>query len=130
MLPGWNDDRVQDAWPAFRAGCAALVDPHFASRAFWTPACAAADAVDPLDAVAVRAFFESHFSPYEVVAADGRTTGMVTGYYEPLLAGSRTKTTRFTVPLYAAPDDLLTVDLASLYPELKDKRLRGRVEGR
>ena len=130
MLPGWNDDRVQDAWLAFRAGCAALVDPHFASRALWTPACAAADAVDPLDAVAVRAFFESHFSPYEVVAADGRTTGMVTGYYEPLLAGSRTKTARFTVPLYAAPDDLLTVDLASLYPELKDKRLRGRVEGR
>ncbi len=55
---------------------------------------------------------------------------MVTGYYEPLLAGSRTKTARFTVPLYAAPDDLLTVDLAALYPELKDKRLRGRVEGR
>jgi membrane-bound lytic murein transglycosylase A len=129
-LPGWSDDRVQDAWPAFRAGCAALVDPAFASRALWTPACAAADAVDPLDADAVRAFFESHFRPYEVVAADGRTTGTVTGYYEPLLAGSRTKTARFTVPLYAAPDDLLTVDLASLYPELKDKRLRGRVEGR
>ena len=41
-----------------------------------------------------------------------------------------TRTARFTVPLYAAPDDLLTVDLAALYPELKDKRVRGRVEGK
>ncbi len=55
---------------------------------------------------------------------------MVTGYYEPLLAGSRTRTPRYAVPLYAAPDDLLTIDLTELYPELKDKRLRGRVDGR
>ena len=34
------------------------------------------------------------------------------------------------MPLYAAPDDLLTIDLTELYPELKDKRLRGRVEGK
>jgi membrane-bound lytic murein transglycosylase A len=65
-----------------------------------------------------------------VQGADGRETGLVTGYYEPLLAGSRTRSARFGVPLYAAPDDLLTVDLAALYPELKDKRVRGRVEGR
>jgi len=70
------------------------------------------------------------FRPYQVSAADGRDTGTVTGYYEPLLAGSRTRTERYTVPLYAAPDDLLTIDLTALYPELKDKRLRGRVEGR
>ena len=129
-LPGWNDDRVQDAWPAFRVGCTALVKPDAALRALWTPVCTAAEAVDPLDGVAIRAFFEMHFSPYEVVGADGRMDGMVTGYYEPLLAGSRNATTRFTVPLYAAPDDLLTIDLTALYPEFKDKRLRGRVDGR
>ncbi len=79
---------------------------------------------------AVRAFFLEHFSPYRVAAADGGDTGLVTGYYEPLLAGSRTRTDAFAVPLYAPPDDLLTVDLTSLFPELKDKRVRGRVEGR
>jgi len=78
----------------------------------------------------VRAFFESHFSPYQVIAADGRDTGTITGYYEPLLAGSRTRSASHRVPLYAAPDDLLTIDLAELYPELKDKRLRGRVDGK
>ena len=49
---------------------------------------------------------------------------------EPLLAGSRTRSERHPVPLYGVPDDLLIVDLASLHPELKDKRVRGRVEGR
>jgi len=129
-LPGWTDDRIEDVWPAFLVGCTALVKPAAAQRALFARPCANANAIDPRDATAIRAFFESHFSPYEVVAADGRTLGMVTGYYEPLLAGSRAQTPRFGVPLYAAPDDLLTVDLTALYPELKDKRLRGRVDGR
>jgi membrane-bound lytic murein transglycosylase A len=129
-LPGWMDDRVQDAWPAFRVGCTALARPDAPQRALWAPACAAVEAVDPRDAGAIRAFFEVHFSPYAIVAADGRAEGTVTGYYEPLLAGSRSKSARFAVPLYAAPDDLLTIDLAELYPELKDRRVRGRVEGR
>ena len=129
-LAGWNDDRVQDAWPAFRVGCAALAAPAAATRALWSPSCTAAESVDPQDAAAIRAFFEFHFSPYQVVASDGRTEGTITGYYEPLLKGSRTRSDRFVVPLYAAPDDLLTIDLTELYPELKDKRLRGRLDGR
>ncbi len=85
---------------------------------------------DLSDRAAIRAFFEEHFIPYEVVAADGRTEGTITGYYEPLLRGSREKSPRFAVPLYATPDDLLAIELADLYPELKDKRLRGRIDGR
>jgi len=128
-LPGWGDDRVQEAWPAFRVGCAALVASP-ARQLLWRPPCAAADGIDPRIAGTVRAFFEGHFIPFQVVAADGRETGMITGYYEPLLAGSRTKTERFRVPLQAPPDDLLTIDLTELYPEFKDKRLRGRVDGK
>jgi membrane-bound lytic murein transglycosylase A len=78
----------------------------------------------------VRAFFETHFSPHQITGSDGGDTGRVTGYYEPLLNGSLDKTARFSVPLYAVPDDLLVVELADLYPELKGKRVRGRVEGR
>ena len=40
------------------------------------------------------------------------------------------RTAAYTVPLYAVPDDLLDVDLVELFPELKDKRVRGRVEGK
>jgi membrane-bound lytic murein transglycosylase A len=128
-LPGWGDDSVHEAWPAFIAGCRALVASP-TRQALWQSACTAAAAIDGNSNSAVRAFFESHFIPYQVAAADGRDSGLVTGYYEPLLAGSRTRSTRYPVPLYAVPDDLLVIDLAALHPELKDLRLRGRVEGR
>ena len=128
-LPGWRDDRVQEAWPAWLVSCRALVGRE-STRETWRAPCEAAASVDARDAAAVRRYFEAQFTPWSVAFPDGRTTGLVTGYYEPLLLGSRTKTRTFTVPLYAPPDDLLTVDLASLHPELKDRRVRARVEGR
>jgi membrane-bound lytic murein transglycosylase A len=128
-LPGWTADRVDAAWPAFRIGCRALLaDPR--AQPLWQAPCADADRVDATRTIAVRNFFESHFSPYRVAAADGKDTGLVTGYYEPLQKGSRERTAQFAVPLYAPPDDLLMVDLSDLYPELKDKRVRGRIDGR
>jgi membrane-bound lytic murein transglycosylase A len=78
----------------------------------------------------VRRFFASHFTPYQVVNEDGSTQGIITGYYEPLLRGSRVASDRYRYPLYGVPDDLLTVELSEVYPELKHLRLRGRVEGR
>ena len=57
-------------------------------------------------------------------------TSMVTGYYEPLLSGSRTRRGVYQHAVYAAPPDLLTIDLGDLRPDLKGQRLRGRVEGR
>ncbi|MDH5246012.1 MAG: MltA domain-containing protein [Betaproteobacteria bacterium] len=128
-LPGWSEDRVAEIWPAFRVGCVALL-ASAATRDLWQAPCSDANAVATTNPHAVREFFESHFSPYQVIAADGRDAGTITGYYEPLLSGSRARSTRHRVPLYAVPDDLLTIDLTQLYPELKDKRLRGRVEGK
>lgn len=128
-LSGWASDRVAEAWPAFLIGCRALVADD-KTRSIWEAPCARGASVDSGNAAAVRAFFVEQFKPYRVAAADGSDQGLVTGYYEPLLKGSRTKSARYGAPLYAPPDDLLTVDLAELYPELKDKRVRGRVEGR
>jgi membrane-bound lytic murein transglycosylase A len=128
-LPGWADDDVAAAWPAFRVGCPALVAAA-TTQPTWQRVCELGNAVEPSQPAAVRTFFQTHFTPYAVRGADGRDGGLVTGYYEPLLAGSRTRTARFGVPLFAPPEDLLTIDLGSLYPELKDKRVRGRVEGR
>jgi membrane-bound lytic murein transglycosylase A len=128
-LPGWYDDRPDEAWPAFRVGCAALLRSA-RTQALWQRPCTAGAAVDAKSAGAVRAFFEQYFTPYRIRGADGSETGLITGYYEPLLAGSRTKSARYSVPIYAVPDDLLIVELSDLYPELKGKRVRGRVEGR
>ncbi len=128
-LPGWNVDRQQAAWPAFRVDCKALV-ARARTQALWQAPCAAADAVDGNDVIAVRRFFEENFTPYHVTDTDGNANGLVTGYYEPLLTGSRTQSPAFPAPLYAPPDDLLIVELSDLYPELKGKRVRGRLDGR
>ena len=128
-LPRWNDDAQQDAWPSFSATCSSLLARQ-ASAAIWTTVCASAATIDGHDTLAVRAFFERHFNAYQVLAADGEAKGLVTGYYEPLLHGSRQRDERYRVPLYGPPDDLLTVELGDLYPELKDKRVRARVDGK
>jgi membrane-bound lytic murein transglycosylase A len=77
----------------------------------------------------VRQFFESSFVPYSVHNADGSTDGLVTGYYEPLLRGSRTPGKAYRFPVYGVPDDLLVVDLTEALPNLKGMRLRGRLQG-
>ncbi len=128
-LPGWREDRVQSAWPALEASCRALIaNPK--SRAAWQPTCSQAARITSPDDETARRFFEAHFSPYRIASSDGSTAGLVTGYYEPLLDGSRARSSRYKVPIFAPPDDLLAVELASLYPELAGKRVRGRLEGR
>ena len=124
-LPGWDKDDVRAVWPAFMASCRAL-----GKRADWKETCAIAGKVKASDERAVRLFFETFFVPNQVRDAEGSDTGLVTGYYEPLLHGSRKRGGAFQTPLYGVPDDLVTVDLASVYPELKTMRLRGRIVGK
>jgi membrane-bound lytic murein transglycosylase A len=126
-LPGWNEDDQAAAWPAFIASCRGVASkPHGAG---WKRVCDLARAADGKPGHDPRRFFESQFRPYAIQAFDGNATGLVTGYYEPLLHGSRTRTAGFDQPVRGVPDDLLTIDLATVFPELKDKRVRGRLEG-
>ena len=120
----WQDDRIGEAWTAFLRSCATL-----GKQTAWLAVCGEAMRMDPPDDKAARAFFEQHFQPWQATQEDGGTDGLITGYYEPLLKGNRVRTARARYPLYAAPDDLITVDLASIYPELKSLRLRGRLVG-
>lgn len=123
-VPGWNDDDVRAVWPAFMASCTVLI-----KRPDWKEACTTAQQVAVADGAAVRQFFEAFFIPNQVIEAGGATTGLVTGYYEPLLHGARQRGGKFQTPLYGVPDDLVTIDLAGTYPELKTMRLRGRLVG-
>ncbi|HEX4885380.1 MAG TPA: MltA domain-containing protein [Casimicrobiaceae bacterium] len=128
-LPGYAADRVREAWPAVLVGCRKLVAAA-ATAPLWRAPCAAAERADANDENALRALLREHFSPYAVTGSDGAAEGLVTGYYEPTLRGSRVAGPGFPVPLYAVPDDLVVVDLASLHPELAHKRVRGRLDGR
>lgn len=125
MLPDWQKLDLKASMTAFRQGCHALKN-----KPDWQAICGRADALVNPDNNALRQFFEEQFTPYQVFNPDGTDHGLITGYYEPRLSGSSSKTARFKYPLYAAPDDLLTIDLTEVYPQLKDLRLRGRIEGK
>lgn len=123
-LPGWDRDKLREAWPAFLVSCDVLV-----RKPDWKEPCTVAKDVDASSEKAIRLFFEAFFAPYQVFNQDGSDSGLVTGYYEPLLRGSRKRGGPFQTPLHRAPDDLLTIDLGTVYPELKNMRLRGRLVG-
>ena len=74
-------------------------------------------------------FLIENFTPYLLYNNENSSSGLLTGYYEAQLYASKEKTKKYKYPLYETPKDLITVDLSSIYPELKGYRLRGRVEG-
>lgn len=123
-LPGWGKDDLREAWPALMNSCEVLV-----RKIEWKEPCTIARSVDSGNEKAVRLYFESFFVPYQVFNPDGSDAGLVTGYYEPLLSGSRKRGGVFQTPLHRAPDDLLTIDLTSVYPDLKGMRLKGKLVG-
>jgi membrane-bound lytic murein transglycosylase A len=124
-LPSFNADDPTDALAAFLQGC-----PMLATKNEWSTACGAGLAI-PAKALpeTIRRYFRDNFDPFKVVNADESETGLVTGYYEPLLRGSRVRTKTFKYPIYGQPQDLVSVDLSEVYPDLKFKRLRGRIVG-
>jgi peptidoglycan lytic transglycosylase A len=138
QLVGWAADRQEQALPALAQSCRRFNgwpdEQHLGppalglSAADWKAACAALAALPAeVDSARARAFFEAEFRPVEVRAGrDPR--GLFTGYYEPLLQGSLSRDARHRVPLYALPGDLVQVDLGRFDPELKGRRLAGRVE--
>ena len=124
-LPGWQQDSVADAWPALLSQCARLpaVEP------LWDGICEEASRLPTPDDAAARAFIEAYFQPHEIIGTDGSPEGLITGYYQPTLYGSLQPDARFAYPLYTRPDTLLQIELGDLFPSLKGKRVRGRLEG-
>jgi membrane-bound lytic murein transglycosylase A len=132
-LPGWREDDLSQTLPALLRSCRRrLGRPSGEALGIagtagdWKAVCEAAARVAKRPD-AVRAFFESRFQPF-AASADGDPEGLFTGYYEPLLHGSRTRSDQYQVPLYIRPQDLVTVDLGAFREELKGQRIAGRVE--
>ena len=124
-VSGWSEDDPAAAWPALRLSCGALQ-----RRPQWQPVCEAARALgDQPGRTKARAFFEQHFQPWRLANPDGAEEGLVTGYYEPLIQGSLSRSGRYAWPIHGVPKDMLTIELGDVYPELKSLRLRGRVVG-
>jgi membrane-bound lytic murein transglycosylase A len=123
-IDGLAEDDLSLTWPAWLQSCSTLIN-----KPQWQTVCVAAKAFDKPNRQAVQVYFTQYFNLYSATNLDGTDTGLITGYYEPLLKGSRTKSSQYPYPLYKQPADLITVELGDIHPELKNKRVRGKLAG-
>ncbi len=124
-LPPVSDSDLQAGFVAWRSSCTRLKND-----AVWARPCATAAAVSDKDPADIRQFLQRDLDVYALRAGGQHAEGLITGYYEPIYPGSLSRTDTATVPVYGTPDDLIVVQLDSVYPELKGKRLRGRLDGK
>src|SRR3954463_6324084 len=122
-LPGGSTTRLEPSLRAFLSGCAR-------APAILLGPCGTATTIPIGEEAAARSFFEANFTPYALVSTETGDSGTITGYYEPVLHGSRLRDAVNRFPIFGVPDDLIVVDLTNVAPETRNLRLRGRVEGR
>mgnify|MGYP006280730645 CR=1 FL=1 len=146
-LDGWDTKSHIGALPAFIRSCEGdflkkdpqrKVGPSFKTRLpagqnveHWIPACEAAISLygpdtSQISSQQARLFFETWFRPWRV-RAGRHGQGLFTGYYEPLLSGSRTREDSTQIPLLNRPDDLVMVHLGRFREDLSGRRIAGRV---
>jgi membrane-bound lytic murein transglycosylase A len=112
-LDGWAADDHAAAFATFLTSCKAIGTKPRPGRDT-TPVtvpvlrdiCQRARAAIPLDEDGARKFFEDNFRPLRITKL-GDTSGFLTGYYEPIIDGSRVPTGEFTAPLYRRPPNLV-----------------------
>lgn len=134
-LEAWTQNDPRHALRAFLRSCAALTarsddaplgGVNYAGTAGeWRQVCNTAALVSTDSPETTRGFFESEFVPYRITQGSG--VGLFTGYYEPQLAGSRTRHGPYQTPLYGVPVDLVNVDLGLFRDNLRGQRIVGKV---
>lgn len=102
-LPGWADDDHARALRAFQASCTVVASSPRDAAPGLAAICTRAKATRP---AAARVFFEANFTAHRI--ADG-SRGFLTGYYEPVVRGSRVPTATFRYPLHRRPADLVNL---------------------
>jgi len=120
----FESDNVLLTWTAWLRSCSVLKQ-----KDTWKKVCDLAEDIKEPSDENIKNYFKKYFNLYSATNMDGSDTGTITGYYQPILKGSKVKTSHYKVPLYTTPKDLITVDLSEVYPELKAKRLRGKLAG-
>ena len=110
-LAGWSGDDHLAAFAAYQASCQGLhkarkiYDQDPISSALWT-VCHRGLGLHLQDSESARAFFEENFVPVRIRRV-GEVDGFLTGYFEPIVPGSRFPNPEFDYPLYRRPHDLV-----------------------
>jgi membrane-bound lytic murein transglycosylase A len=125
-IAGWNEDDHLAAYKAFRVSCRSIAeqqgpapDPKALGTSLREP-CRAAKPLDIPDSAKAKAFFEENFRALRISRL-GEDAGFVTGYYEPVIDGSRTQTDVYNVPVYRRPSNLFVRGFKQSAPSLPNK---------
>lgn len=118
-LPSWDKENYDDALNNFVNSCRSKK-----TKKIYKEICKEA-----IGARNAKIFIQEKFIPYSIRDNSSKEEGLLTGYYEPELRGSLKKTARYKYPVHTTPKDLIIVDLSSIYPDLKNYRLRGKIQG-
>jgi membrane-bound lytic murein transglycosylase A len=124
-LLGFDAAAARAALAAFRISC-----PSAVRRTDQSGLTRPEDWLEPCDAAAqwsdddALRFFTTHFESAEIATG----AAFATGYFEPEIAGSRTRRAGYETPVYAKPADLVEADLSQWNADLAGRRIRGRVQ--
>ena len=139
-VPSWRTDDIRAALNVFLSSCRRIVrrapdepfghDPRTGLVSDWIRICEDASTQTTAGRDVIHYFFESRFQPYQV-RVSGNPEGLFTGYFEAELDGSWEPGGRYSVPIFARPDDLIAADLGEFRDEWSGTSIAGRlVDGR
>lgn len=117
-IDGFRDDNLTEALEVFKKGC-----EKSKSKVYMKEVCDNAK-----NASNGYEFFVSNFIPMKIVSSKYKDGGLITGYYEPLLRGSLQKSEIYKYPVLKTPNDLISINMNKLYPELSKYKLRGKLD--
>ncbi len=134
-LDGWEADNHAAAYKLFEDSCVvnatrtnaytAKAEGPVGVREHWARVCELTQAEPEPSDLAAREFFERNFTPYKV-ETESKPTGTLTGYYEPILKGSRTRKAPYLTPVYGVPSDLSSRKPYFTREEIEGGALKGK----
>jgi membrane-bound lytic murein transglycosylase A len=131
QVEGWRDDDHIAAFAAFSTSCKAVLRSTPATRkakpvyGALYQACVRSAAVKPRNADEAREYFEQSFRPVRISPL-GTPDGFITGYYEPVVEGSRHRSQEYSVPLYRTPPGLQKGGRMAIKTTVTDKKGKKR----
>ena len=106
-LPDWGSSMAAQSLEGLRLSCRTLQ-----GRPAWKDICAEAASLDAANLPAVTRFYENRFTPWQI-SEQGKDSGLITGYFEPLLAGGVQQSAQTPFPVYGVPADLRVLDASA-----------------
>lgn len=73
-------------------------------------------------------FIRANYRVYQSAGRDDYGEVLFTGYYEPHLQGSRYPSSKYTYPIYAKPEDLISIDLSQFAERFAGEKIVARIE--